>query len=101
MVAGRETENVEDIFKYELSGYPASLFDSSGLLREANKPLLADAIWTVSAITGWCSLDCWMRDRDAGIRRRRNVSCSRWLLTDPKNAMEKRHHILFHLPHLC
>ena len=47
MVASRVTENVEDIFKYEICGYPASLFDSSGLLREANKPFLADAIWTV------------------------------------------------------
>ena len=47
MVAGRVTENVEDIFKHELCGYRASLFDSSGLVREANKPLLADAVWTV------------------------------------------------------
>ena len=31
--------------KYELCSYPPALFDSSLLLREARKPVLADAIW--------------------------------------------------------
>ena len=31
--------------EYELYSYPPALFDSSLLLREANKPVLADAIW--------------------------------------------------------
>ena len=38
-------DNVEEIFKYELCGHPSALFDSSGLLREAQKPALAHAIW--------------------------------------------------------
>ena len=46
MVADRMTENNGRHFWYELSGYPSSLFDTSGLLREANKPILADSIWT-------------------------------------------------------
>ena len=37
---------LEDIFRYELCCYPSSLFDASGLFREANKPILADSIWT-------------------------------------------------------
>ena len=39
------TENIPDIFRYELCNIPPSLFEPSGLLREANKPALADAIW--------------------------------------------------------
>ena len=35
-------------FQYELSSHPTSLFDDSGLPREANKPALADALWTQS-----------------------------------------------------
>ena len=46
MVAGRMTENIGRHFRYELCGYPSSLFDTSGLFREANKPILADSIWT-------------------------------------------------------
>ena len=32
LVAGRVVDNVEAIFKYELCGYPAALFDPGGLL---------------------------------------------------------------------
>ena len=32
------------IFSYEMCGHPSSLFDASGLLREAQKPQLANAI---------------------------------------------------------
>ena len=45
-VAGRMTENIGRHFRYELCGYPSSLFDTSGLFQEANKPILADSIWT-------------------------------------------------------
>ena len=45
MVAGRMTENIGRHFRYELCGYPSSLFDASGLFQEANKPILADSIW--------------------------------------------------------
>ena len=37
-------EELESAFKYELCSYPAALFDSSLLLRDADKPTLADAI---------------------------------------------------------
>ncbi len=46
MVAGRMTENIGRHFRYELCGYPSSLFDASKLFREANKPILAYSIWT-------------------------------------------------------
>ena len=42
------TENVAEIFQYELCSQPSSLFDQHGLLREANKAHLADDIWTVA-----------------------------------------------------
>ena len=35
-----------EIFKYELCSQPSALFEPSGLLREAKKPVLADVIWT-------------------------------------------------------
>ena len=36
-------DDVEDLLSYELCGHPSSLFDTSGLLREANKSSLAKA----------------------------------------------------------
>lgn len=35
------------MFKYELCSYPPALFDSTLLLRQPQKPVLADAIWTL------------------------------------------------------
>ncbi len=46
MVAGMMTEHIGRHFRYELCGYPSSLFDTSGLFREGNNPILADSIWT-------------------------------------------------------
>ncbi|KAK6181968.1 hypothetical protein SNE40_009743 [Patella caerulea] len=46
-VAAKVTENVQEIFKYELCSNPSSLFEPSGLLRQANKPILADAVWAL------------------------------------------------------
>ncbi len=40
--------DLKSAFKYELCSYPSALFDSSLLLREADKPALADAIWNLS-----------------------------------------------------
>ena len=45
-------DDTEEIFKYELSSQPSSLFDSSGLLREAQKPKLAAAIWEKGDCSG-------------------------------------------------
>ena len=42
------TENVAELFQYELRSQPSSPFDQHGLLREANKAQLADDIWTVA-----------------------------------------------------
>ncbi len=39
------TEERETLFSYELSTHAPALFDSSGMLREANKPALADTLW--------------------------------------------------------
>ncbi len=41
----QSSDNLESAFKHELCSYPSALFDSSLLLREADKPALADAIW--------------------------------------------------------
>ena len=35
------------VFKHELCSYPPALFDSSLLLHEADKQILADAIWKI------------------------------------------------------
>ena len=44
-IATKTSTNSEDIFKYELCSYPPALFDSSLLLREPQKPILANSIW--------------------------------------------------------
>ena len=46
-LAAKATNNIEDIFKYELCSYPPALFDSSLLLREPQKSVLANAIWDI------------------------------------------------------
>ncbi|CAC5400104.1 unnamed protein product [Mytilus coruscus] len=38
-------EDISEIFKYEPCSVPSSLFDNNGLPRQANKSILADAIW--------------------------------------------------------
>ena len=45
------TEDVSKIFEYELSNFPSSLFESSGVMREPQKSTLAEALW----ILGDCS----------------------------------------------
>ena len=51
--ADRLVENQEEIFTYELCSIPSALFETSGLPREADKPSLANAIWSV----GDCSIE--------------------------------------------
>ena len=43
--ARSSTKDIAAVFKFELSSRPPSLLDTSGLLREANKPALAEVIW--------------------------------------------------------
>ena len=43
-LAAKATQDLESVFKYELCSYPPALFESPLLLREAQKPALADAI---------------------------------------------------------
>ena len=49
----RLVENQEEIFTYELCSFPSAFFETSGLPREADKPSLANAIWSV----GDCSME--------------------------------------------
>lgn len=41
-------DDQKSYFEYELSNHPTSLFDDSGLPREANKPALANEMWSQS-----------------------------------------------------
>ncbi|KAK3750311.1 hypothetical protein QZH41_001771 [Actinostola sp. cb2023] len=41
-------DNPGSFFEYEMSSYPAALFDTSLLLRKADKPALADALWKMT-----------------------------------------------------
>ena len=46
LTVARATENdLMEAFRHELCSIPPALFESNGLLRPANKPVLADAIW--------------------------------------------------------
>lgn len=45
LVANSEPKrDLKGLFKHELASYPASLFDAHGVMREANKPQLSDAL---------------------------------------------------------
>ena len=46
-MAAKTADSLEAVFKYELCSHPPSLFDSSLLLREPQKPALADVIWAL------------------------------------------------------
>ena len=48
VATGGQYENPQAFFKFEMCSYPPVLFDSSRLPRQANKPALADAIWTIT-----------------------------------------------------
>ncbi|KAK3747021.1 hypothetical protein QZH41_001488 [Actinostola sp. cb2023] len=47
LATGGRYEDPKSHFKFEMCSYPPSLFESSLLPRQANKPALADAIWTI------------------------------------------------------
>ena len=47
VIAAKASDNLEYVFKYELCSYPPALFDSAQLLREPQKPVLANAIWAL------------------------------------------------------
>ncbi|XP_041362003.1 uncharacterized protein LOC121377973 [Gigantopelta aegis] len=56
-IAAKTSKDLEDVFKYELCTHPPALFDPNLLLRQPQKPVLADAIWAVltpddTSITG-------------------------------------------------
>ena len=38
-------ENPEELFKFEMCGFPPALFESQFLPRRANKPILANTLW--------------------------------------------------------
>ena len=44
IVARNGSDDIQGLFRYELCRYPAALFDSSLMLRQPQKPVLADAI---------------------------------------------------------
>ena len=46
IVACNRSDNLQGLFRYELCSYPVALFDSSLTLRQPQKPILVDAIWT-------------------------------------------------------
>ena len=47
VLAAKATQDLEAVFKYELCSYPPALFEYPFLLSEAQKPVLADAIWSL------------------------------------------------------
>ena len=45
VVATNEFIDLQDLFKYEHCSYPAALFETTFVPRQAGKPVLADALW--------------------------------------------------------
>ena len=46
LLGDRLGEDMRSLLSYELCNRPSAFFDTNGLLREANKPALANAIWS-------------------------------------------------------
>lgn len=44
---GMKEDNLPELFTFELCAYPATLFEQKYVMREADKPLLADSIWNM------------------------------------------------------
>ena len=44
-IARQSPEEMEKAFTFELSTFPAPLFDKDGLMNDANKPQLSHAMW--------------------------------------------------------
>ena len=72
-LAAKTTDNIRDVFKYELCSYPPALFNTSLLLREPQKPMLANAIWNL-----------WHKILQKYLR------WSRWWFPSPAHSMETR-----------
>ena len=47
VTAGMSNDQLPEIFQYELSSFPPALFDAKNVMKAANKPALADAIWAL------------------------------------------------------
>lgn len=48
ITAGIRSDELSEIFQYELCTYPSALFESRGVMRKANKSSLATALWSPS-----------------------------------------------------
>ena len=46
-LVAKSRDNLEDVFSFELCSYPPALFSGIQYLREAQKPVLANAIWSL------------------------------------------------------
>ncbi|WAR15643.1 LOW QUALITY PROTEIN: hypothetical protein MAR_005748 [Mya arenaria] len=63
-VAAKASQDLASVFKYELCSHPPALFDTSLLLRQPQKPVLADTIWALltpdlPGITGQVCVGWW------------------------------------------
>ena len=45
ITVGRDDDQLQNALKYELCSHPASIIGNYGLMREADKPVLAEEIW--------------------------------------------------------
>ena len=47
VTAGISNDQLPGIFQYELSNFPPALFEAKNVMKAANKPALADAMWAL------------------------------------------------------
>lgn len=47
ITAGTRADQLQDILKFELCSFPPAIFEAKHIMRPANKPALADALWTL------------------------------------------------------
>ena len=46
LIIACDNSQIEELFQYEFCTYPTALFDSPFMLRQPQKPALADALWS-------------------------------------------------------
>jgi len=77
---GTKNDEVKDVFDHELCQYPPALFESSHVMRSANKSSLGDALWTseVAALPGPSKTVQYVLDGGALLHRIPWTRGSRW-----------------------
>ena len=95
-------DQLPEVFQYELSSFPPALFDTKNIMKAANKPALADAIWALMPqfVQGPSENDVYVVDGGSLLHRipwqkgsTYNIICQKY--TDYVIQHYRRAHVVF------